>query len=86
MAHAGGIITAAFSALVGALIANSNGGLRRLTWDGDILWRVYLPELLRKGNALVKMGGVVPNYDDVQTEDPISDIITANGEDDAGGI
>ena len=86
VAHSGSTVTAACSVLVGALIATSAGGLSCLSWDGDILWRVHVPELLRKDNALVKMGVVVPNSIDVHTDDPISAIITAEDEDDAGGI
>lgn len=86
VAHGSSFVTVSCSAIVGALIATSGGGLTCLTWDGDILWRVHLPELLRKNDALVKIGVAVPKNPDPDSDEPIQSILTARGDDSAGGI
>lgn len=86
VAHAGSVVTACCAVLVGALIATSAGGLSCLSWDGDILWRVHVPELLRKDNALRKMGVAAAVKPTPGEDDAVIAVLSADGDDDAGGI
>lgn len=85
VAHAGSSVTAACAAVAGAVLATDAGALSCLSWDGDILWRVHVPELLRQGDALAKLG-VRAAEGAGGDEDPVGAIAAAAGEDDAGGV
>lgn len=59
VAHADHTLSAIVPCPAGALVATSASALACLAWDGDMLWRAHVPELLRHNAALAKMG-VVP--------------------------
>eukprot|EP00177_Eucheuma_denticulatum_P002748 GFKZ01004944.1.p1 GENE.GFKZ01004944.1~~GFKZ01004944.1.p1 ORF type:complete len:1328 (-),score=145.36 GFKZ01004944.1:1936-5919(-) len=77
-------ITAIEPCPVGALISTSASALLCVTWDGETLWRLHLPELLRHNSALVKMG--IPSATDPAAAAVLHDIQAGEGDDDLGGI
>ena len=60
VAHAATRVTALVSCPAGALVATTASTLTCIAWDGDMLWRTHIPELLRHNNAIVKMGVFQP--------------------------
>ncbi len=57
VAHApSGSLSALAPAAAGALAGTSAGGLVCVGWDGVLLWRTHVPELLRRGGGLAALG------------------------------
>lgn len=84
VSHTPGKLTAMCACSAGALIGTSTGGLTCVGWDGDVLWRTHVPELLRNNGAMAKMG--IVDRGGVSSEPAVAAIQTADAEDDAGGV
>lgn len=57
VAHApSGALSALAPAGAGALAGTSEGGLVCVGWDGAVLWRAHVPEVLRRGERLASLG------------------------------
>jgi len=65
-----------------ALLVGTTGGvMSAMTWDGEVIWKVHVPELLRTDDALRKLG--VGAYEEGSQIDVL---VKGEGQDTGGGI
>lgn len=77
------VVTCVGETPAGVLVGTSAGDLACVAWDGGaVLWRSHLPELLRKGEGLKKLGVLRGGIE----EGGVREILEAQGADDGGGV